>query len=139
MPRPGHCYRPSRSGIDSSLNNFMSKITIADLELQCHIGVSDEERAKPQRLLVTVEMLVDFSVAVVTDRIEKTINYQEVADEIVKYTQGRSWRLIEKLAVNLGDLIHTRFKPQAVQVEVKKFPLANARHVSATYTKARPR
>ena len=31
----------------------MSKITIVDLEVFYRVGVTDEERAKPQRLLVT--------------------------------------------------------------------------------------
>jgi len=41
----------------------MSRITIVDLEVHYCIGVTDEERAKPQRLLVTIEMNFDFSSA----------------------------------------------------------------------------
>mgnify|MGYP003716592933 CR=1 FL=1 len=32
------------------------RITIEDLEVQFHVGVPDEERAKPQKLLLTIEM-----------------------------------------------------------------------------------
>ena len=52
----------------------MSKITIVDLEVYYCVGVTDEERAKPQRLLLTVDMNFDFSSAAVSDRIERTIN-----------------------------------------------------------------
>ena len=117
----------------------MSKISIADLEVFFCVGVTDEERAKPQRLLITVDMSLDFSVAAVSDRIEKTINYQDVADDVVKYGDGRNWKLIEKLATNLADFILARYKPHGVSVEIKKFPIPKARHVAVSVTKMRPR
>src|SRR5215471_17479866 len=110
----------------------MSKISIADLEVSFCVGVTDEERAKPRRLLISIDMALDFSTAAVSDRIEKTINYQEVVNEILKYGEGRSWKLIEKLATNMADLIMARFKPQAIQVEIKKFTIPQARHVSVS-------
>ena len=117
----------------------MSKITIADLEIFCAVGVSDEERAAPQRLLVTVDMQFDFSSAAVSDRIEKTINYQNVAEDLLKLGQGRSWKLIEKLASNIADMVLSDYKPQAVMVEVKKFPIPQARHVAVSLTRTRTR
>jgi dihydroneopterin aldolase len=117
----------------------MSKIAIADLEVFFCVGLTEEERAKPQRLLISVDMSLDFSIAALSDRIEKTINYQELANDILKYGEGRSWKLLEKLATNLADLILARYKPQAVAIEVKKFPIPQARHVSVTVTKVRPR
>src|SRR4051812_28169124 len=117
----------------------MSKIAIADLEVFFCVGVSDEERAEPQRLLIGVGMSVDFAVAAVSDRIEKTINYQDVANDILKYGEGRNWKLIEKLATNLAEFILARYKPQGVAVEIKKFVIPQARHVSVSVTKLRPR
>ena len=90
----------------------MSKITIVDLEVYYCVGVTEEERAKPQRLLVTVDMNLDFSSAAVSDRIERTINYQAVADELLKFGEGRSWKLLEKLVTNLADRIMTEYKPR---------------------------
>src|SRR5271169_482787 len=98
----------------------MSKIKIVDLELFLCVGVSDEERAKPQRLLVTVDISFDFSVAAVSDRITKTIDYMEVAQRLLKFGERRSWKLIEKLAANIADHVLTEFQPQQVTVEVKK-------------------
>ena len=117
----------------------MSKISIAELEVFYCVGVTDEERAEPQRLLVSVDMNLDFSSASVSDRIEKTINYQEVANELLKYGQGRSWKLLEKLVANIADLIMTRYKPQAVAVEVKKFSVPQAKHVAVSLTRTRPK
>ncbi len=117
----------------------MSRITIVDLEVSCCVGVTDEERAKPQRLLLTVDMNYDFSVAAVSDRVEKTINYQTVADQLLKFGEGRSWKLLEKLATNIADMILNEHRPQAVMVEIKKFSLPQARYVSVSLTRTRPR
>ncbi|MEY2465734.1 MAG: 7,8-dihydroneopterin aldolase/epimerase/oxygenase [Verrucomicrobiota bacterium] len=116
----------------------MSRISIVDLEVFYCVGVTDEERARPQRLLITVDMNFDFSSAAVSDRIEKTINYFELAQRLLKYGEGRSWKLLEKLAANIADLIMAEFKPQAVIVEVKKFPIPQARFVSVSLTRVRP-
>jgi dihydroneopterin aldolase len=116
----------------------MSRINVVDLEVFYQVGVTDEERAKPQRLLITVEMDFDFSTAALGDRVEKTINYFDVAQELLKYGERRSWKLLEKLAVNLADHIISRFRPQAVQIEVKKFPIPEARYVSVMVARSRP-
>jgi len=121
------------------LKGFISKITITDLEVFYCVGVTDEERAKPQRLLVTVDMALDFSSAATSDRIEKTINYQQVADEVLKYGEGRNWKLIERLASNMADFVLAEYRPEAVLVEVKKFVVPQARHVSVSVTKTRQR
>ncbi|HEY5908973.1 MAG TPA: dihydroneopterin aldolase [Verrucomicrobiae bacterium] len=115
----------------------MSRITIVDLEVFYCVGVTDEERATPQRLLVTVDMNLDFSSASISDRIEKTINYQEAADELVKFGEKRNWKLLEKLVSNIADFILAKFKPQTVMVEVKKFSIPKARYVAVSLTQAR--
>ncbi len=116
----------------------MSKITIVDLEVHYCVGVTEEERAKPQRLLVTVDMNFDFSSAAVSDRIERTINYQTVADDLLKFGDGRNWKLVEKLVDNIAEHVLTAYKPQGVMVEVKKFSIPQARFVSVSTGKARP-
>ncbi len=115
----------------------MSRINIVDLEVFYQIGVTDEERAKPQRLLITVEMEFDFASASLTDRVEKTINYFEVSQELLKFGEDRSWKLLEKLVSNIVDHIMARFRPQAVNVEIKKFVIPQARYVSVVLARNR--
>jgi len=116
----------------------MSKITIVDLEVHYCVGVTDEERAKPQRLLLTVDMSLDFSSASVSDRIERTINYQVVAEDLLKFGEGRSWKLLEKLVANVAERILSEYNPQSVLVEVKKFSIPQARFVSVSTGQSRP-
>ena len=115
----------------------MSKISIVDLGVLYCVGVPDEERTKPQRLLLTVEMESDFSAAAKSDGIADTIDYFAVTQRLLKFGDGKSWKLIEKLAADIADMILAQFKPAVVTVKVKKFVIPQARHVSVSLTKRR--
>lgn len=115
----------------------MSKISIVDLEVFYCVGVSDEERAQPQRLLLTVDMGFDFTSAAMSDRLERTIDYHAVAQMLLKHGEGRSWKLLERLVSNLCDIILADYKPQSVSVVVKKFIIPEARYVSVQLAKSR--
>lgn len=117
----------------------MSRISIVDLEVFYCVGVSEEERAKPQRLLLTVDINYDFSIAAVSDRIEKTIDYYDVVQDLLKLGEGRSWKLLEKLVSNIADRIMTGHRPTAVTVEAKKFIIPQVKYVSVTVTKTQQR
>jgi dihydroneopterin aldolase len=110
-----------------------------DLEVHYCVGVTDEERSAPQRLLVSVDLSHDFSAAAVSDRLEKTIDYNEIAQRLLKYGEGRNWKLIEKLATNIADMILAEYRPQAVAVEIKKFVIPQARYVAVSLTKTKTR
>jgi|SRR5450432_2761701 7,8-dihydroneopterin aldolase/epimerase/oxygenase len=113
----------------------MSRISIIDLEVFYRVGVPDAERSQPQRLLLTVEMESDFSVAAKSDGIADTIDYFAVTQSLLKFGDGRSWKLIEKLAADIADAILAEFKPAGVSVEVKKFIIPQARYVSVALAK----
>jgi dihydroneopterin aldolase len=115
----------------------MSKITIVDLEVSYSVGVTDQERAQTQRLLITVDLSFDFSSASVSDRIEKTINYHAVAQEVIQFGKGRSWKLLEKLVANLADMLMAQYQPEMVTVVIKKFPFPEARYVAVSLTRSR--
>lgn len=115
----------------------MTKISIVDLEVYYRVGVPDAERAQPQRLLLTVEMETDFTAAAKSDSIADTIDYFAVTQRLLKFGEGREWKLIEKLAADIADAILSEFKPQTVSVEIKKFILPQARYVSVQITKNR--
>lgn len=115
----------------------MSQISIVDLEVFYRVGVPDAERAQPQRLLLTVELESDFSAAAKSDSITDTIDYYAVTQKLLKFGEGREWKLIEKLAADICGFILAEFKPPAVTVEVKKFIIPQARHVAVTLTKVR--
>jgi dihydroneopterin aldolase len=114
----------------------MDTIAIHDLTVFFHIGVPAQERSNPQRLTLTVEMDCDFSG--LGDDVRRTIDYQAVGYRLLDFGRGRSWKLIETLAVDLAEMILRDYKPSRVTVEVKKFVFPQARDVSARVTRSAP-
>ena len=78
-------------------------ICIRDLEVFFRVGVSDEERAQPQRFLITVEMQMDIAEAAQSDDLSKTIDYFAVTKRLLQFGEGREWKLIETLASEVAD------------------------------------
>lgn len=115
------------------------RISLVDLEVFYRVGVSDEERTQPQRLLITVDLHFDFTSAALSDRVAKTIDYHEVAQRLLAFGEGRSWKLIERVAWNIADVLLDEFRPASVSVEVKKFIIPQARFVSVSLTKTAER
>ena len=114
----------------------MGKIAIVDLEVFYRVGVPDSERAQPQRLLLTIEMESDFAAAAKSDGIADTIDYFAVTQRLLKFGDGREWKLIEKLASDLAEVVLNEFEPKSVSVELKKFIIPQARFVSVALTKS---
>lgn len=112
-------------------------IRIVDLEVFYHVGVPDEERAEPQRLMVTVEMEVDAPQAAASDDLSDTIDYYSVSQDLLRHGEGRSWKLIEKLSAELAELILAKHQPQSVRVEIKKYIIPEARHISVSCSRSR--
>src|SRR5262245_28358171 len=108
----------------------MDTITIKDLAVLCRIGVPDEERANPQRLLITVALRGDFAKACATDEINDTINYFDLSRRVLEFCRDNSFKLIEALAQQIAQIALREFGAHSVNVEVKKFILSDARYVS---------
>ncbi len=113
----------------------MDKIIISDLEVFYQVGVTDEERGKPQRLLLTVEMTHDFKAASTNDDLADTIDYYAVTQKLLGFGEGVHWALIETLAADIASMILEEFRPQSITVEVKKFIIPQARHVAVRLTR----
>jgi dihydroneopterin aldolase len=114
---------------------MVDQIIIKELQVYCRVGVPDKERAKPQRLLVTIEMDHDFTAAARDDQLDETIDYHAVVRRLSTFGKRRSWKLIETLAVDLAELVLREFKPQRVSVEIRKFILPETRYVAVRVTR----
>lgn len=115
----------------------MDIITIADLVVFYHVGVPEEERAKAQRLLLTVEMEADFTACAQDDEIDKTVDYYCVSRRLLKLGEGRNWKLIETLAVEIAETLLREYSIKSASVEVKKFILPETRYVSVKARRSR--
>jgi FolB domain-containing protein len=114
----------------------MDTITIKELEVQYHVGVPDAERARPQRLVISVEMRLDFAAAAAGDDLTKTVDYYAVTRRLLAFGEGRSWKLIETLACDIAAMILRNFGPRSVAVEVRKFIIPETRWVAVRVERA---
>jgi 7,8-dihydroneopterin aldolase/epimerase/oxygenase len=116
----------------------MDQILLCDLEVHLRIGVTEAERARPQRLLVSLEMEHDVSRAAAADNLAETIDYYAVAQRLLHFGDNREWELIETLASDIAQMVLKDFGPHRVTVEVKKFVIPQARHVAVKLTRSKP-
>lgn len=114
----------------------MDKIVIKNLELDAHIGVTEAERVHPQRLLISVELELDLSVAGRTDAESATTDYAAVAQRIRKLVAERPRKLIEAVADEIADAILTNKLARTVTVEVRKFSIPRSQYVSVQITRS---
>jgi dihydroneopterin aldolase len=115
----------------------VDRITISDMAVTWRVGVTDEERADPQALLLTIEMDIDFAAAAKNDDLEQTIDYFALSERLRQWGENKSWNLIERVASDLAELVLTEFGPVQVAVEVKKFVLPETGYVSARVVRQR--
>ena len=118
------------------LNPFSDRIHIEQLEVFSRIGVPEEERATPQRLAVSISFWLYQEASALEDKIENTVNYSAVAEEAKSFVRDQSVNLIETLADRLAIHLLKTYPMQKVTVELRKFPLKDAKYVSATVTRA---
>ncbi len=105
-------------------------IIISDIEAQCSIGVPDEERQTPQRLLISLELEADFTKASAEDDLMATINYHEVYLRAQEVCADGERKLIETLAEDMASSILAKFGVKCIRVEIKKFILPKTGYVS---------
>lgn len=106
-------------------------IRVLDLEVHAHIGVPEAERARPQRLLISLEMSVDgFARAAAADDVALTVDYFDVVQRVKKLVAERPRKLLETLAEEIAaDLLKT-FPVWKLTLEIKKFILPDTKYVS---------
>jgi dihydroneopterin aldolase len=119
----------------SEPNPFSDWIHIEQLEISAHIGVPEKERSTRQRLTVSISFWPYCEQRDMADRIDNTVNYSIVAEETKNFVRDQSTSLIETLADRLAMHLLKTFRIQKVTVELRKFPLEDAKHVSVTVTR----
>ena len=114
---------------------FCDEIHIEQLDVSARIGVPEQERAAPQRLTVSISFWPFQQTRDLADNIHQAVNYSAVAEETKSFVRDQSVNLIETLADLLAAHLLKTFPIQKVTVELRKFPLQDAKYVSATVTR----
>src|SRR6478736_9427542 len=85
------------------------EIEIRGLSIYTHHGVTDAEQEVGQRLEFDLTFDVPDCDAVVTDRVEDTVDYSEVCDIVALAATERSYRTLERLCQVVADRLMERF------------------------------
>jgi len=106
---------PSGNGIESRV-----EVELRGLSIYTHHGVSDAEQEIGQRLEFDISFDVPDCDAVLTDRIEDTVDYSAVCDIVALAATERSYRTLERLAQVVGERLMERYGCHSVRVRAAK-------------------
>jgi len=97
-------------------------IRLTGIECWSRIGVSPEERAHPQRLVVNLDLSLDLKAAGRNDRLDLTLDYAQVVESLRDQASQGEFHLLEALASRLMQSLMEIPRVQAVAFEIEKFP-----------------
>jgi 7,8-dihydroneopterin aldolase/epimerase/oxygenase len=95
-------------------------VEIVGLSLYTHHGVTAAEREIGQRLVLDVRFDIGEPDALITDRVEDTVDYGEVCQVIALIAQARSYRTLERLCSVIADRLASQFGAESVTVKASK-------------------
>lgn len=96
-------------------------VLIAELAIDCIVGVLPPERVSEQRLVLDVELDLDFAAAARSESVATTVDYSAVAAWLTAHVRRAKYRLVETLAVECCRGLLAQHPPVSrVRVTVKK-------------------
>jgi 7,8-dihydroneopterin aldolase/epimerase/oxygenase len=96
------------------------KLIITNAKFLAHIGVTQEEKADPQELLISTEVFLDMRPSAASDEIKDTIDYIAVHELIQKTLDKTRYNLLEKLGEALAQNMLAQFPAHKVKVKITK-------------------
>jgi 7,8-dihydroneopterin aldolase/epimerase/oxygenase len=124
--------RASASSVENALSDY---IRIEQLEVSARVGVTEMERAQPQRLSFSILMSPARPLVDLADDVRNTINYSDVCQETRNFVRDRADKLIETLADGLAAHLLKRFAMHKITIEVRKFVVPDTKFVAVTITR----
>ena len=110
--------------------NPPDQIHLTGLQLRCHIGVPDEERAEAQLLHADIVLHLRGRFEDMADELSRTIDYAAVATRLEQVAAARPRRLIETLAAELAHVVLEEFAAAQVEITLRKRILPQTDHVA---------
>ena len=95
-------------------------VEITGLSLFTRHGVTPAERELGQRLVVDVAFELTDCDAMVTDRVEDTVDYADACEQVALAAQERSYSTLERLCTAIADRLIERYSADSVRVKATK-------------------
>jgi dihydroneopterin aldolase len=98
----------------------VDRISIRDLRVDIRIGVTEEERATPRSVLMSVDIWTDTTSAGKSDELSDTVDYHTATVEIATMVRSTEAKLLEHVAEEVASLVRRLPGVDGVTVEVTK-------------------
>jgi dihydroneopterin aldolase len=98
----------------------MDKVIVQGARLEARIGVTEEERARPQEVVIDVELALDVREAARTDDLRLSVDYAEVWRLMEGTARRQPWALVETLAERIASALLEGFPAEEARVLVRK-------------------
>lgn len=108
----------------------VDSIHLNGLELQACIGVPEQERATPQRLVADISLTPRLPFSAMGEDIDRTINYDTLSARLADIARSSPTVLLETLAARLARCCVQEFGALSATVELHKFILPQLRSTS---------
>ena len=95
-------------------------VEVSGLSLYTQHGISEAERQLGQRLVMDVKLELEACDATLTDRVEDTVDYADVCEQVALAAQERSYRTLERLCAAVADRLAERYGSGSVRVRAAK-------------------
>jgi len=111
--------RATAAAVPSRLRATRQRILVRDLTVACSIGVTEEERAKHQRLCINLTLDVRAAPPQL-DRISEVVDYGRLAAKVRGVCAEVEFRLLESLAGRLAGACFYDARVERVRVRIEK-------------------
>jgi dihydroneopterin aldolase len=120
MDEPEHLEPDEDEDEDEDEGGPLVTVEIVGLSLYTHHGVGDAERELGQRLVFDLSFELAECDATLTDRVEDTVDYADVCQQVALAAQERSYRTLERLCTAVAERMIDRYGPESVTVRATK-------------------
>ena len=95
-------------------------VEVTGLSLFTRHGVTEAERELGQRLLIDLSIVLADCDAMITDRVEDTVDYADACEQVALAAQERSYKTLERLSAAIAQRLMDRYSAESVRVKVTK-------------------
>ena len=95
-------------------------VEVTGLSLFTRHGITPAEREIGQRLVIDLAFELSECDAMVTDRVEDTVDYADACEQAALAAQERSYSTLERLCAAIADRLTERYSVDSVRVKATK-------------------
>ena len=98
----------------------MDTLILKECRFDCAIGVTAEERAQKQPVIIDIELLADTARSAGSDLLADTIDYLQVHEAVKECVESKEYNLVEAMGESVAHMIFAKFPVNEVTLTLRK-------------------